>query len=97
MKDLSNSYLGQYYLTEVIGRGSTSVVYKAYQSSLNRYVAVKVLLHHLEKQYAARFIVKAKMTECVTGRVQRAQTNFRFTFERDDVLVFNKSIYMNIR
>jgi serine/threonine-protein kinase len=59
MKDLSNTYLGQYYLTEVIGRGSTSVVYKAYQSSLARYVAVKVLLHHLDKQYAARFIREA--------------------------------------
>ena len=59
MKDLSNSYLGQYYLTEIIGRGSTSVVYKAYQSSLDRYVAVKVLLHHLDKQYAARFIREA--------------------------------------
>ncbi|MEO7913240.1 MAG: serine/threonine-protein kinase, partial [Roseiflexaceae bacterium] len=59
MKDLANSNLGQYYLTEIIGRGSTSVVYKAYQSSLNRYVAVKVLLHHLDKQYAARFIREA--------------------------------------
>src|SRR5215213_4945501 len=59
MKDLSNSYLGQYYLTEIIGRGSTSVVYKAYQSSLDRYVAVKVLLHHLDRQYAARFIREA--------------------------------------
>jgi len=49
MKDLSNSYLGQYYLTEVIGRGSTSVVYKAYQSSLDRYVAIKVLLPHLDR------------------------------------------------
>jgi len=59
MKDLVNSYLGQYYLTEIIGRGSTSVVYKAYQSSLNRYVAVKVLLLHLDKQYAARFTREA--------------------------------------
>jgi tRNA A-37 threonylcarbamoyl transferase component Bud32 len=54
-----NSYLGQYYLTEVIGRGSTSVVYKAYQSSLNRYVAVKVLLRNLDAQFASRFIREA--------------------------------------
>jgi serine/threonine-protein kinase len=59
MKDLSNSYLGQYYLTEVIGRGSTSVVYKAYQSALDRYVAVKVLLHDLDRQFAARFTREA--------------------------------------
>ncbi|HEU5101412.1 MAG TPA: protein kinase, partial [Roseiflexaceae bacterium] len=59
MKDLSNSYLGQYYLTEVIGRGSTSVVYKAYQSSLNRYVAVKVLLPHLDRYFAVRFTREA--------------------------------------
>src|SRR4029078_10634789 len=59
MKDISNSYLGQYYLTEVIGRGSTSVVYKAYQSSLNRYVAVKVLLRNLDAQFASRFTREA--------------------------------------
>jgi tRNA A-37 threonylcarbamoyl transferase component Bud32 len=55
MKELVNSYLGQYYLTEVIGRGSTSVVYKAYQSSLNRYVAIKVLTNYADPQFAVRF------------------------------------------
>jgi serine/threonine protein kinase len=59
MNDLLNIYLGQYYLIEVIGRGSTSVLYKAYQSSLNRYVAVKVLATHIDPQLATRFTREA--------------------------------------
>ena len=55
MQTLLNTYLGQYYLTEIIGRGSTSVVYKAFQSALNRYVAVKVLASGVDPQFAARF------------------------------------------
>ncbi|MBK9713875.1 MAG: protein kinase [Kouleothrix sp.] len=55
MNDLSQSYLGQYYLIEVIGRGSTSAVYKAFQSSLNRYVAVKVLASDIGPQFETRF------------------------------------------
>src|SRR5215211_4810007 len=55
MRELANIYLGQYYLTEVIGRGSTSTVYKAFQSSLNRYVAVKVLANNVDPQFAVRF------------------------------------------
>jgi predicted Ser/Thr protein kinase len=55
MNNLVNTSLGQYYLTEIIGRGSTSVVYKAYQSSLNRYVAVKVLAADIDPQFEMRF------------------------------------------
>lgn len=52
--ELIGSYLGQYYLTDIIGRGSTSTVYKAYQPSLGRYVAVKVL-RSIDPQFAVRF------------------------------------------
>jgi serine/threonine protein kinase len=55
MNNLLNTYLGQYLLLQISGRGSTSVVYKALQPSLNRFVAVKVLLRHLDPQLAARF------------------------------------------
>ncbi len=55
MKDLTNEYLGQYRLIKVVGRGSTSTVYKAHQPSLNRYVAIKVLLRNLDPQFESRF------------------------------------------
>ncbi|HEX9438122.1 MAG TPA: protein kinase, partial [Roseiflexaceae bacterium] len=60
MIDLSNTQLGQYQLTEVIRRGGMSTVYKAYQPSLERYVAVKVLMHERDPQFAARFKREAR-------------------------------------
>ncbi len=42
------------------------------------------------------FVVKTKMAERVTGRVQRAQLNSRLAFERDHFVVFNKTIDMNV-
>ncbi len=57
--ELIGSYLGQYWLTDIIGRGSTSTVYKAYQPSLGRYVAVKVL-RSIDPQFAVRFRREAK-------------------------------------
>ena len=43
MRDLSGVSLGAYRLIELIGQGAMSTVYKAYQHSLERWVAVKVL------------------------------------------------------
>jgi serine/threonine protein kinase len=60
MADLLNTHLGQYRLTEVIRRGGMATVYKAYQESLDRYVAVKVLFHSQDPQFAMRFKREAR-------------------------------------
>jgi serine/threonine protein kinase len=54
--------LGQYRLVERIGRGGMATVYKAYQPSLDRYVAVKVLPTYLAHapDFAARFRREAR-------------------------------------
>lgn len=47
MQNLSGRKLGNYELRERLGRGGMAEVYKAYQPSMDRFVAVKVMLGHL--------------------------------------------------
>jgi serine/threonine protein kinase len=60
MTELDNIQLGQYKLLEAIGHGGMATVYKAYQESLDRYVAIKVLLSNRDPQFAARFKREAR-------------------------------------
>jgi serine/threonine protein kinase len=59
---LIGQILGNCQLLEPIGRGGTATVYKAYQPSLDRYVAVKVLPTYLthNSAFAARFEREAR-------------------------------------
>lgn len=50
MADLTGRTIGQYHLIEQIGHGGMASVYRAYQSALNRYVAIKVLPTQLGQQ-----------------------------------------------
>lgn len=43
MSDFSGKTIGQYQLVEIIDETGTALVYKGFQPSMNRYVAVKVL------------------------------------------------------
>ncbi|HID53677.1 MAG TPA: hypothetical protein EYP41_16790 [Anaerolineae bacterium] len=57
MNDLTGTTLGKYKLYARIGSGGMARVYKAYQPSLDRYVAVKVMHAHLaeEDEFVQRF------------------------------------------
>ncbi|MEP7287584.1 MAG: protein kinase [Chloroflexota bacterium] len=60
---LAGQQLGQYKLNQLLGAGGMSVVYQAYQSSLKRNVAIKMLLPDLAGQgeYTTRFNHEAQI------------------------------------
>jgi len=62
MSNLIGQTLGPYRLISQIGAGGMATVYKAYQPSMDRYVAIKVLPPYLsqDEQFARRFQREAK-------------------------------------
>jgi hypothetical protein len=62
MSDLIGKTIGQYEIVEKIGVGGMATVYKAYQASINRYVAIKILPTQFahDPNFVKRFTQEAK-------------------------------------
>ncbi|MBN1217957.1 MAG: protein kinase [Anaerolineae bacterium] len=62
MSDLIGKTIGQYKIVEKIGVGGMATVFKAYQASINRYVAVKILPTQFahDPNFVKRFTQEAK-------------------------------------
>lgn len=62
MSELIGKTIGQYQIVEQIGLGGMATVFKAYQPSIDRYVAVKILPKHLaqDPNFVKRFEHEAK-------------------------------------
>ncbi|MBN1659569.1 MAG: protein kinase [Anaerolineae bacterium] len=60
--NLQGHTIGNYQIRDELGRGGMAVVYRAYQPSLNRYVAIKVLPPQLtwDAQFVERFKREAR-------------------------------------
>ena len=63
MFNLVGMNLGPYRIVEKIGEGGMATVYKAYQPSMDRYVAIKILppLYSEDPEYLGRFRQEAKV------------------------------------
>src|SRR5215510_898957 len=63
MEDLSGKQFGHYQIVAPLGEGGMAAVYKAYQPSMERHVAVKVLPRHMatSDEFVARFKREAKL------------------------------------
>jgi serine/threonine protein kinase/tetratricopeptide (TPR) repeat protein len=83
MQDLSGRKLGNYELRERLGRGGMAEVYKAYQSGMDRFVAVKVMLGHLASDES--FIERFKREAQAVGKLRHPHIVqiFDFGIEND--------------
>jgi serine/threonine protein kinase len=63
MEDLSGRSFGVYRIVEPLGAGGMAAVYKAYQPSVDRHVALKILPRHLaqDAEFLGRFKQEAKV------------------------------------
>jgi len=62
MFDLIGKTVGPYRIIEQIGTGGMATVYKAYQSNMDRYIAIKILPFHLsnDSEFTKRFQREAR-------------------------------------
>lgn len=60
MKDLIGQNLGRYHIVEALGQGGMATVFKAYDTTLERYVAVKIIRTDIEGGGESEFLLRFK-------------------------------------
>ena len=93
MPSLIGQNIGKYRVVARLGRGGMAEVYKAYQSSLDRYVAIKVLHGHLadEEDFVARFQREAK----AVANLRHPNIVQIFDFDVQDDMYYMAMEYVN--
>lgn len=92
MQNLSGHKLGNYELRERLGRGGMAEVYKAYQPSMDRFVAVKVMLGHLADD--DNFIERFKREAQAVGRLRHPHIIQIFDFGIQDDIYYMAMEYV---
>lgn len=87
------SRIGAYEIVEKIGAGGMGAVYKAYQTALGRYVAIKILPPQTagDPMFAERFAAEAK----ATGKLRHPNIVTAFDFARDDDVAYLVSDFID--
>ncbi len=86
MSELIGQNLGAYRIIEQLGVGGMATVYKAYQPSMDRYVAVKVLPRHFAQDptFLGRFEQEAK----VIARLEHARILPVYDYGEQDEITY---------
>jgi len=91
--DLVGTTISQYQVLEQIGQGGMATVYKAYQPSLDRYVALKILAANLTK--TADFIARFEREARIIAKLRHRNILTIFDYGRQDNLFYLAMEYVN--
>ena len=86
MTDLIGTVLGKYQLVSRVGRGGMARVYKAYQPSLDRHVALKVLHAHLAED--GNFVDRFEREATAIARLRHPGIVQVYDYDRHDELYY---------
>ena len=66
--ELIGRKFGDYVLTDILGRGGMATVYRGYQASIDRSVAIKILPaeYHNDSNFGKRFVQEARALSKLT-------------------------------
>ncbi|MCB0036809.1 MAG: serine/threonine protein kinase, partial [Anaerolineales bacterium] len=86
MSKLIGQTIGKYQILERIGRGGMAEVFKAYQPSLNRHVAIKIMHSHLADD--PDFVTRFEREATSVGRLRHPNIVRVYDFDVKDKLYY---------